>query len=64
MASLGLYDSPDSTTEALQKFPHTRLAKCLSVRLFHGPDLRHLDLDYDKIKFEDRDVETIFTPVA
>ena len=49
MISPGLYDSPDSTMETVQKSPQARLASCPPVRLVHSPKLRRLDLCCDKL---------------
>ena len=58
MTSLGLYDSPDSVMEAVEKDPHSRLAACLLDRLVHCSNFHRLNLCGDRLSPEGRDGKT------
>ena len=60
---LGLYDSPDSVMEAIQNYPHQRLAACSPDRLLHSPDLHRLHLCHDSISPDGRDGRIVFQSV-
>ena len=64
MTIFGLYDGPDSVMEAVQKYPHSRLAACSPDRLLHSPDLHRLHLCYDSISSEVRDGRIVYQPVV
>ena len=54
MTSRELYDSRDSVMEAVQKYPHSRLAACSPGRILHSPILRHMHLCGDRLNPEGR----------
>ena len=64
MTILDLYDGPDSVLEAVQKYPHSRLAACSHDKLLHSPDLHCLHLCRDSISPEGRDGRIVYQPVV
>ena len=64
MTILGLYDGPDYVMEAVQKYPHQRLAACSPDRLLHSPDLHRFHLCHDSISPEGRDGRIVYQPVV
>ena len=64
MTSLGLYYSPESTMQAVQKSPNARFADCLPVRPLHSSNLCCLDLCCDSLSPQGGDGETVYPPVV
>ena len=64
MTIFGLYDSPDSVMEAVQKYPHQRLVACSPDRLLHSPDLHRLHLCRDSISPKGRGGRIVYQPVV
>ena len=64
MTIFGLYDSPDSVMETVQKYPHQRLATCSPDRLLHSPNLHRLHLCRDSISPEGRGGRIVYQPVV
>ena len=64
MTSLWLYDSPDFVMEAVQKYPHSRLATCSPDRLLHSLNLHRWHLCEDRLSPEGRDGRIIYQPVV
>ena len=64
MPIFGRYDSPDFVMQAVQKYPHQRLAACSPDRLLHSPDLHRLHLCHDSISPEGRGGRIVYQPVV